>query len=128
MIITPHLIRSLLLNCFIIAVVCIAVPLLTSHNLFQQTLLVSPRSLARKYSMYLFSSIWAAYEATFLVIILLGNPGYADPISHRQLSLEEQRQVLSSQHRNLTGYNQCGICKAIVDNSVFHCPVCDLCC
>jgi hypothetical protein len=32
-IITPHFLRSLLLNLFIVSVVCIAVPLLTNRNL-----------------------------------------------------------------------------------------------
>lgn len=30
--------------------------------------------------------------------------------------------------KNLYGLNQCSTCKAVVDNSVYHCPECDLCC
>jgi hypothetical protein len=124
-IITPNFLRSLLLNLLIIAVICIAVPVLTNRNMFshamtpsgynrrlqteeeppavaagqagergERLLTVSPRYVARKYSIYIFSGAWAVYELVFLLILLLGNPGYADPLAQKQLSLEEQKEIL----------------------------------
>ena len=84
---------------------------------------VSPRYVARKYSIYIFSAIWTIYEVTFLVILLIGNPGYGDPLAQKQLSLEEQLEILSLPNgKKGVGYSRCSTCKAIVDNSVFHCP------
>jgi hypothetical protein len=49
--------------------------------------MVSARYVGRKYSIYIFSAAWTLYELTFLIILLIGNPGYGDPLAQKQLSL-----------------------------------------
>jgi hypothetical protein len=69
---------------------------------------ISPRYVARKYSIYIFSGIWTGYELIFLAILLLSNPGYGDPLAQRQISLEEQNEIAQfPQKHNLQGYNRC---------------------
>jgi hypothetical protein len=89
----------------------------------------SSRYVARKYSIYIFSAAWTGYEVTFLLALLLGNPGYGDPLAQKQLSLEDQQEILQfPERRAKQGYGRCSTCHSVVDNSVFHCPECDLCC
>lgn len=88
---------------------------------------LTPRLVVKRYSIYVLSGVWTLYQLGFLGALLVGNPGYGRE-GEGQVSLEEQREVKGRTGRSLVGLSRCKICSTLVDNSVYHCEECDLCC
>jgi hypothetical protein len=147
-VIAPSFPKALLLNLLIIGVLCLAVPIATNHRMFghlelpptrllhllpegtlslsqeplelSATTPLTPRLVVKRYSIYVFSGVWALYQLGFLAALLVGNPGYGRE-GEEQISLEEQREVKARTGRSLVGLSRCKICSTVVDNSVYHC-------
>ena len=58
-------------------------------------MLSTPKYITKKYSILIYSIIWSLYKFIFLMILLLGNPGYGEPQSKKIISLEEQNDLMN---------------------------------
>ena len=76
-------------------------------------------TLRRTIWLLVFCHAWALFQLKFLLLTLLSNPGYYPLEARYELTDQEMIEKLGA---------FCGKCRIKMDNSVFHCAICDVCC